>query len=81
MYVCIFITLENACVVYLLNSDSQNHTLQDLTPYTTYTVSVRSHSTLTTGPFGTSQDITTLEDGKFQGKKNHLASFGRLPNF
>lgn len=57
------------CVVYLLNSDSQNHTLQDLTPYTTYTVSVRSHSTLTTGPFGTSQDITTLEDGKFQGKK------------
>nr|XP_022306507.1 protogenin-like [Crassostrea virginica] len=43
-------------------SDSQNHTLQDLHPYTTYTVSVRSHSPLTTGPFGTPQNITTLED-------------------
>ncbi|XP_062585320.1 protogenin-like [Saccostrea cucullata] len=43
-------------------SDSQNYTLQDLTPYTTYTVSVRSHSPQTTGPFSTPQDITTLED-------------------
>ncbi|XP_061185116.1 protogenin-like [Saccostrea echinata] len=43
-------------------SDSQNYTLQDLTPYTTYTISVRSHSPQTTGPFSTPQDITTLED-------------------
>ncbi|XP_048750128.2 protogenin-like isoform X2 [Ostrea edulis] len=43
-------------------SDTQNHTLQDLSPYTMYTISVRSHSPQTTGPFSTTQFITTLED-------------------
>lgn len=59
--VCYHVKDDDRKIMYE-RSDSQNHTLQDLTPYTTYTVSVRSHSTLTTGPFGTPQDITTLED-------------------